>query len=287
MAAVTSRFPSADVRRYYDRHTRAFLRYGQGRGAGVIHRAVWGPGITTRQQAFRYVDGLIADRVRALAADTSTPLHVVDLGCGVGATLTYLAERLPHIRGTGVTLSPIQAQIATERIRATGLADRVTVIEADYTKLPPGLARADLAYAIESFVHGTSPELFFHECARLIRPAGLLIIVDDFRRLDGGDRAARAIERFCRGWRVNTLLDRDELQALATDAGFEHEGTRELTPMIEIGRPRDRMIAAMAAVLRTLRIDSDRFRYLVGGSALQQCLARGWIGYDFSVFRRA
>lgn len=284
---MTSRFTPADIRRYYDRHTRTFLRYDQGGATGVIHRAVWGPGVTTREQAFHYVDDLIADRARSLAADTSTPLHLVDLGCGIGATLCCLAERLPQIHGTGVTLSPLQAHIAADRIGAAGLADRLTCIEADYTKLPPDLRRADLAYAIESFVHGPSPVLFFNECARLIRPAGLLIVVDDFRRPDEGDRAARAIGRSCSGWRINTLLGRDELRALASDAGFEHEWTRDLTPMIEIGRGRDRAIAPFATMLGWLGMTRSRFGYLVGGSALQQCLARGWIGYDFSVFRRA
>jgi len=281
-----ARFEIADVRRYYDRHTRAFLRLGQGGGAGVIHRAVWGPGVTTREQAFHYVDDLIADRARSLAAASSAPLHLVDLGCGVGATLCYLAEHLPNVRGRGVTLSPLQARIAAGRIRGAGLAGRVTCVEADYTNLPAGLAPADLAYAIESFVHGPSPARFFAECRRLVRPGGLLVLVDDFRRSTAGPEASRAIDRFCRGWRINTLLDPNELRALAQEAGFAHESTTDLTSMLEIRRVRDRAIDALAALLGWLRMDEGRFGYLVGGSALQQCLARGWIGYDVTVLRR-
>lgn len=33
-------------------------------------------------------------------------------------------------------------------------------------------------------------------------------------------------------------------------------------------------------------LGDSRFDYLTGASALQECLARGWIGYDFIVFRR-
>jgi len=280
------RFDAAAIRSYYDRHTRSFLRYGQGGEMGVIHRAVWGPGVTTRPQAFRHVDDLIADRARSLATTPSAPLHLVDLGCGVGATLVYIAAQLPAMRGTAVTLSPLQARMATDRIRAAGLADRIRCIEADYTKLPADLPPADLAYAIESFVHGPSPQQFFIECARLIRPAGVLIVVDDFRRSDAAGEAAPVIERFCRGWHINTLLDRDELQAAADQAGFVHEWTRDLTPMIEIGRLRDRAIDRLLTALGWLRIEGGRFGSLVGGSALQRCLARGWIGYDFTVFRR-
>lgn len=280
-------FDTTEIRRYYDRHTRAFLRYGQGGGAGVIHRAVWGPGVTTRQEAFHFVDETIAGLARSLASTASAPLHLVDLGCGVGATLCYLAERLPAARGTGLTLSPLQAQIAADRIRAAGLADRVACIEADYTNLPAVIAPADLAYAIESFVHGPSPERFFAECARLIRPGGLLVIVDDFLRPTSSADAARAVDRFCRGWRINALLTRDELHGMARQAGFAHESTTDLSPMLDIGRARDRAIGALAAVLGWLRMDGGRFGYLAGGSALQHCLARGWIGYDVAVFRRS
>lgn len=185
-----------------------------------------------------------------------------------------------------MTLSPVQARLAAERVHAAGLAGRVAVIEADYSKLPGIIAPADLAYAIESFVHGPAPERFFAECRRLVRPGGLLVIVDDFRRPSTSPAATRAADRFCRGWHVNTLLRQDELRAMAQQAGFEHESTTDLSPMLEIRRLRDRAIDLFSALVDRVGL-GGRFAYLVGGSALQQCLARGWIGYDFTVFRRA
>jgi SAM-dependent methyltransferase len=283
------RFDVAAVRHYYDRHTRAFVRYGQGGDLGAIHRAVWGPGTTTRREAFRYVEDRIAEAIRALQlpATSSRVPHVVDLGCGVGASLCDLAGRLP-IRGTGITLSPMQARLGDERIRAAGLSDRVTCMEGDYCALPDGLDAADLAFAVESFVHGPDPALFFAECAHLVRPGGRLIICDDIRRSEA-DRhrtAARTIERFCTGWHVNTLIDRESLRTLAGDAGFDHESTADLTPHLEIGRPRDRAIDLLLTLFGWLPPLASRVDYLKGGSALQLCLARGWIGYDLAVFRR-
>ena len=295
------RFDAEDIRRYYDRHTPAFLTFGQGGSAGSIHRAVWGPGTTTRLEAFHYVDDLIAGLARSLLSRRPAPLHLVDLGCGVGASLCYLAERLP-MRGTGVTLSPVQSRIAAERIRDAGLSDRVRCLEGDYTALPSGVEPADLAYAIESFVHGPAPERFFAECSRLVRPGGLLVICDDARRLATSPAAERSVERFCRGWHINTLLRADELRALAHAAGFEHESVTDLSPWLELRRTRDRAIGFAGTVFeglgrglrpllgRDLRVSqriSTRYGYLLGGSALQRCLARGWIGYDFTVFRRA
>ena len=273
------------IRSYYDRHTAGFVSLGQRGSNGAIHRAVWGPGVRNRRQAFRFVENRIAALLRGLppAFDAS---RLVDLGCGVGASLCYLAERLP-IRGTGITLSPVQARFAAERIRKAGIADRIDCIEGDYCDLPTRVGLADFAYAIESFVHGSTPERFFAECSRIVRPGGLLLICDDFRRSAAGPAAAPAIERFRRGWRVNTLIHRDELRSLARAAGFEHVSTSDLTAYLEIRRMRDRAADAMLALLGWHPWVARRFDYVSGGSALQTCLANGWIGYDLALFRRS
>jgi SAM-dependent methyltransferase len=172
-------FTSAEVRRYYDRNTRSFLEYGHGAAAGSIHRAVWAPGISTREEAFRYVqDQIVAVASERLPASLLT--HVVDLGCGVGASLCYLASRLPVAAATGVTVSGIQAALARERVVQAGLAGRVDCLEGDFTALPADIGQADLAFAIESFVHGSDPSAFLAEAARLVRARGILIVCDDF-----------------------------------------------------------------------------------------------------------
>ena len=275
-------FDATAVRRYYDRHTPAFIAYGQGGRTGAIHRAVWGPGTETRDDAFRYVEARVLEQIRRLGPVTDRP-HVIDFGCGVGASLCYLADQAP-IRGTGITLSPVQARLAAQRVRVAGLTDRVACREGDFCDLPTDIASADLGYAIESFVHGAAPARFFAECARVIRPDGLLVICDDFKRTVTAPAGSRAIERFCEGWHINTLIDRDTLRTLAREAGFAHETTVDLSSYLELGRPRDRVIHALAALLRWLP-GQARFGHLTGGSALQTCLRAGWIGYDLALFR--
>src|SRR5262245_16931753 len=231
-----ARFDPADIRRYYDRHSAAFVRFGQ--GGGAIHRAVWGPRTHTRNEAFHYVDEQIAALVRRYVS-SSRDVHVVDLGCGVGASLCYLAERLP-IRGTGITLSPVQAAMARQAVAGRGLSGRVECVEGDYCDLPADLASADLPFAIESFVHGPDPERFFEQCRCLVKAGGLLAICDDVRKDALSPDATRTIDEFTRGWHINALLDRDTLIRMAGAAGFEHESTMDLTPHIEIARVRDK-----------------------------------------------
>ena len=277
-------FDTARIRRYYDRNTAAFVAYGQGGSEGAIHRAVWGPGADDRRAAFHFVEERIADVIRDRSRD-QVPAHVVDLGCGIGASLCYLAQRLP-ITGTGITLSPAQADIGQRRIAALGLDDRVTCREGDYTDLPPNLDAADVAFAIESFLHAPDPARFFAEAARLVRPGGALIVCDDVRGEADSPAARKAIERFVRGWHVNALLTPDQLGTLAEDVGFHHESTERLTPYLELRRPRDRVIAAFTAPLAALPWHWTRLDPLIGGTALQTCLVNGWVDYDLMVFRR-
>ena len=277
-------FDAKDVRRYYDRYTDNFVSYGAGGRVGALHRAVWTAEVKTPEQAFRYTENRLLKHLRTLPSEP--PPHIVDLGCGVGGSLCYLATQLP-IRGTGLTLSPVQVQHAEQRIHEAGLSNRITCIEADYCALPEAIPPADVAYAIESFVHGPDPKRFFAACARIIRTGGLLLICDDFRRPVTGMAATRTVARFRKGWHVNTLIYPDALVKLANQAGFDHLSTDDLTPHLRLGTPRDRLASLFVGLCSWLPLDNTRFGHLVGGTALQTCLAHGWIGYDLVLFRRS
>lgn len=281
------RFASDSIRVYYDANTAAFVRYGDGRATGAIHRAVWAPGVTDRDEALRYVDTRIAGVIAALPP-SDAPRHIVDFGCGVGSTLCWLAERLP-VRGTGITLSPVQAAAARTRIRDMDLADRLEIVEGDFCRLPEGVAGADVACAIEAFVHAPDAAAFLVACSRVLKPGGTLVICDDLRgeaAEDGGAEADRWIERFRRGWHVNSLVSMEELGRLANDAGLEAVASSDLTPYLRLRRLRDRAIDAVLVPLDLVGWRSPRADAWRGGSALQACLAKRWVEYRLVTLRR-
>lgn len=276
------------VRKYYDANTGLFLALGHSFD-GTIHRAVWGPGTRTRRDALVYVEGLIEARIRALGGQGSQPFHLVDLGCGVGATLCRLAK-LIGCRGTGITISKRQVELAAERIAAAGLTGQVSCQLGDFCDLTmAGSVEADAAYAIESFVLGTDAQAFFVACAKRIRPGGLLMICDDFVA-DASlleDRRARGwLERFAEGWRAGSLIDPAQLAELAKSSGFVQEDSVDLSGYLELGRPRDQLIAALIRTLGWLPIRGEYWSMLYGGHALQVALQQGYMKYLFTTWRR-
>jgi SAM-dependent methyltransferase len=272
------------VRRYYDSNTAKFE--GLGQAGGSIHRAVWGPGVATRHEAFHYVDELV---LRALPRQVARPV-VVDLGCGLGASLLYLAGRA-DLTGEGLTISPVQAERATQLITAAGAADRVRCRAGDYLAIPADLAgTAHVAFSIEAFVHGPDAGGYFREAARTLRPGGSLLVCDDF--LAGspaptGSRAARRLAEFRAGWRIGSLLSVEQARTLAAAHGLTLVDDVDLTPHLELRRPRDRWISLLVAAGRRLRVPGDYWQSLVGGDALQWCLRRGVLRYRTLRFDRA
>ena len=157
--------------------------------------------------------------------------NVVDLGCGVGASLCYLAARLP-VRGTGITLSPVQARFAEQRIRKSGFADRIRCIEGDYCDLPPGTGPADLAYAIESFVHVVRiPLASSRNVTAFFDRAGCSSSATTFCDRPVSRRPRTRSNASVADGTSTPSSSRDELRSLARAAGFEHESTTDLSPL--------------------------------------------------------
>ena len=274
--------------RYYDANTRRFLLVGPGGGSYAIHRELWGPGVTSPAEAADHVNALLAERIRD--AGLGRAPSMVDLGCGVGGTVLRLAADFPHARMLGVTLSGRQVQLAERLAAKRGLEGRCRFVHGDFDRVDLGTGH-DAAVAVESFVHGPRPDPFFEAAARALRSGGVLILVDDFlaRRLTDLDSRARTlVDDFRRGWRVPGLATPGAVAGAATAAGFRGVEDVDLTPLVRLGRPRDRVIALVAPLARWLRLSGmPFFGNMIGGDALQRGLRAGVLEYRMQVYRKA
>ncbi len=264
--------PDLDVARYYDANTKSFLARGQGGSHGAIHRAVWGEGVTRREEAFHYVHGLL--RREMVSVDAT---KILDLGCGTGASLSAVVDGR-DVDAFGVTNSSTHARLARER-----LGDRATIYESDFCSeaLPRGV---DLAYGIESFVHAPDPKAFFRNVARALRPGGRLALCDDFLV---SSNELRWVRDFQKGWHASSLLKPERVDAIAAACGLELVDDRDFTSLLELDRPRDRILGAVVALGRPVFSASPRWLSLSGGHALRQCLKQGHVRYRYRVWEKA
>lgn len=329
-----------DVREYYNRNTRGFLRLGGAtRRTGSLHRSLRLPGgprgFGSRVAAERVhaVHAILLEILREYGVVSSTraggtpepdpispspavsgpatPPRIADLGCGVGASMEWLARRATLVP-LGMTLSPVQAEIATRRLGAEdspsgGGNAAASVItgsfteEADIRRLV-GEEKLHGAYMIESFVHGNDPAALFSGLARHSLAGAPLIICDDFpgealrQEIDADapptapsrrrSRHARMAADFRRGWHIHSFLTPEELVPLAATAGWQLVERRDLSPYVVTNRPRDILARMSAPVVRALGGRGSWWENVIGGAALQGLIRRGLVRYQILVFRR-
>jgi len=109
-------------------------------------------------------------------ADVEQAEHILDVGCGIGGSSLYLAQKY-HARATGITLSPFQANRATQRAQAAGLSQKAEFLVADAQNMPFADNSFDLVWALESGEHMPDKVKFMQECYRVLQPGGKLIMV--------------------------------------------------------------------------------------------------------------
>jgi cyclopropane-fatty-acyl-phospholipid synthase len=100
--------------------------------------------------------------------------RLLDIGCGWGSLLIH-AARDYGVRGVGVTISEQQAALARERVRDSGLADRIEIRLQDYRDVTDG--PYDKIASIGMFEHVGREQLarYFGGVRGLLAPHGLFL----------------------------------------------------------------------------------------------------------------
>lgn len=177
-----------------------------------LHHGFWITGDESKETAQVQLIEHLAD-----LADIKFGSDILDIGCGMGASSLYLAEKF-HASTTGITISPVQVEMAALAAAEARLDCSFLLMDAEAMTFDK---QFDLLWSIESISHYHDRQRFFHSAAKLLKPGGTFAITDWFKRDDLTPAQTRKfIEPIEHGMFVE-LGVMDDYQAYLTSSGLQ------------------------------------------------------------------
>jgi arsenite methyltransferase len=100
-----------------------------------------------------------------------------------------------------VDISSDMNSIASKRVEAAGLGDRVDILEGDATALVFADATFDAAVSVQVIEYLAEPDAALHQLVRVLRPGGRLVIIDtDWDSLVWAAKDRRRAARIAAAW---------------------------------------------------------------------------------------
>lgn len=120
--------------------------------------------------------------LRQLLEGIPRTARVLDLGCGGGFTLGFL-HGLGFGDITGIDLNiegRLRLKTWARMVRGRTLRPPWRVVRRDITRTELPAGSADVAVNVSVIEHGVPRQPFLAECARVLRPGGLLFVTTDY-----------------------------------------------------------------------------------------------------------
>ena len=154
-----------EIRKHYDRLSILYrMLWGE-----HLHHGYWENNESIERAQIKLMEQL-AEKAAILRGS-----HILDIGCGLGGSAFWLADKY-ECRVTGLTISRVQARMATRKARAKGLADQVQFLVEDANFWQPQPESVDAVWIMESSEHFRDKKNFFARCASALKPRGVLAV---------------------------------------------------------------------------------------------------------------
>jgi tocopherol O-methyltransferase len=251
------------------------------------YRSLWGEhihhGYWIRGDESKEVAQLQLTEHLAKLANVPQGSTVLDLGCGFGASSLYLARKY-GARPTGITISPVQVEMARKAADAARVDAQFLLMDAEALNFPQPF---DVLWSIESISHYNDRRSFFANAAKFLKPGGVFALTDWFKK-SGLSVAQRRkfIESIERGMLV-------ELETMDDYASYLHAGGLQVIHRQDLTRQCAKtwdlsldMIRDKSVWVRAAKYGKDFLNYLKAFRALREGFRSGNFVYGLFVARK-
>lgn len=109
------------------------------------------------------------------------PFRMLDVGCGTGTLLSLIARDADCERLFGLDYSKEMTHRAAEKFSRSEWAPKLQGLNGDAERLPLAAQSIDIITCCNSFHHYPHQSAAIREFARVLRPGGMLVLIDGFR----------------------------------------------------------------------------------------------------------
>ena len=142
--------------------------------------------------------------------------RVLDIGCGGGATLHRMAEKVTSGHVTGVDYSDVSVETSRRNNEKNIRSGKMDVLEGSVENLPFADDSFDKIITVESFYFWPEPQENLKEVRRVLKEGGTFLLVADTYNKKGLD--PKTLENICRFHLFTPTAE--EFRKLFEKAGF-------------------------------------------------------------------
>ncbi|ELZ00664.1 UbiE/COQ5 family methyltransferase [Natrialba aegyptia DSM 13077] len=192
-----------DVREYYAECHSAYKKRWEREGHRSIHYGYFDQEHTDHSEAIPNMKRNIAERVGIEPGD-----RILDAGCGIGETATWLAKEY-NVDVVGINISEMQLGLARNMAEDRNVEDHIEFRFDDFTQMDTIEDQSfDVVWGLESVCYAENKRDFLEQAARALTNGGHLAVADGFltnplESLTQQER--RNLWRWLNGWKVPNL----------------------------------------------------------------------------------
>ncbi len=272
---------SVDVERYY---SESFWGYAVFHSwAGAIHMALSPSGTFSKNDYFRQAEEVA---VAIADVDSNTGVRILEIGCGRGFNLQYLAQSFSQHSFVGIDVSNKNLMTAEKQLK---YVNNICLHKDDFhflNKIED--STIDVAFAVESFCHASDLRLALSSVSRVLKPGGRLIVFDGFRSEPDAykENLLTALKYAEQAMAVPRFFSVDEFVSKSKEAGLVCENVQDrsaeimpnlirlsdlakgffkidlLSRVIMALTPRGLVTNAIAGLLMAVTVQSGAHRYV-------------------------